>query len=227
MPTKFIPLAALAFAFFENQAVLADPPGVPTVGSIWGHTGSMATVSTAGQSNIYSDPLAHSVGDLVTIVVDLQNSIEKDQNTTTAKTTAVDAVINALLYPNDGTSRGYNFYNYHGVSPTSQWNSAQSFNGGGVVKNSEVTSTTIQARVVGVLPNGVLQIEARRLSKAGDEDTAMIMTGLVRPEDLSSANTISSSEVAELQIVQKGKGTLTANQRKGWLTKLYETIEPF
>ena len=179
------------------------------------------------KKSMYSDPLAHSVGDLVTIVVDLQNSIEKDQNTTTAKTTAVDAVINALLYPNDGTSKGYNFYNYHGVSPTSQWNSAQSFNGGGTVKNSEVTSTTIQARVVGVLPNGVLQIEARRLSKAGDEDTSMIMTGLVRPEDLSSSNSISSSEVAELQIVQKGKGTLTANQRKGWLTKLYETIEPF
>jgi flagellar L-ring protein precursor FlgH len=224
MLTKFAPLGLLLLA---SQSVIADPPGVPTVGSIWGHTGAMASVSTAGQSNMYSDPLAHSVGDLVTIVVDLQNSIEKDQNTTTAKTTAVDAVINALLYPNDGTSKGYNFYNYHGVSPTSQWNSAQSFNGGGVVKNSEVTSTTIQARVVGVLPNGVLQIEARRLSKAGDEDTAMIMTGLVRPEDLSSSNSVSSSEVAELQIVQKGKGTLTANQRKGWLTKLYETIEPF
>jgi len=225
MLTKFISLGALLLA--ATQSVIADPPGVPTVGSIWGHTGAMATVSTAGQSNMYSDPLAHSVGDLVTIVVDLQNSIEKDQNTTTAKTTAVDAVINALLYPNDGTSKGYNFYNYHGVSPTTQWNSAQSFNGGGTVKNSEVTSTTIQARVVGVLPNGVLQIEARRLSKAGDEDTSMIMTGLVRPEDLSSSNSVSSSEVAELQIVQKGKGTLTANQRKGWLTKLYETIEPF
>ena len=224
MLTKLAPLGVLLLA---TQSVIADPPGVPTVGSVWGHTGAMASVSTAGQSNLYSDPLAHSVGDLVTIVVDLQNSIEKDQNTTTAKTTAVDAVINALLYPNDGTSKGYNFYNYHGVSPTTQWNSAQSFNGGGTVKNSEVTSTTIQARVVGVLPNGVLQIEARRLSKAGDEDTAMIMTGLVRPEDLSSANSISSSQVAELQIVQKGKGTLTANQRKGWLTKLYETIEPF
>jgi flagellar L-ring protein precursor FlgH len=225
MLTKFISAGALLLA--ASQAVIADPPGVPTVGSIWGHTGAMAAVSTAGQSNMYSDPLAHSVGDLVTVVVDLQNSIEKDQNTTTAKTTAVDAVINALLYPNDGTSKGYNFYNYHGVSPTTQWNSAQSFNGGGTVKNSEVTSTTIQARVVGVLPNGVLQIEARRLSKAGDEDTSMIMTGLVRPEDLSSSNSVSSSEVAELQIVQKGKGTLTANQRKGWLTKLYETIEPF
>ena len=184
-------------------------------------------VSMAPASSICSDPLAHSVGDLVTIVVDLQNTITKAQNTTTAKTTAVDAVINALLYPNDGTSRGYNFYNYHGQSPTTSWNSSQAFNGGGTVANNEAASTTIQARVIDVAPNGVLRIEATRLSKAGDEDTSMILTGLIRPEDLSTGNSISSSRVADLQILQKGKGTITNNQRKGWLTKFYEFIEPF
>jgi flagellar L-ring protein precursor FlgH len=219
--------AALIALVLGSARIASADPGEPTVGSIWGHTGGIATVSTAGQSNIYSDPLAHSVGDLVTIVVDLQNSVEKDQNTTTAKATAVDAVINALLYPPNGTSRGFNFANYQGASPTTQWSSTQSFNGGGTVKNSEATSTTIQARVVGVESNGVLRIAARRLSKAGDEDTAMILTGLVRPEDLSTSNTISSSLVADLQIVQKGKGTLSEDQRKGWLTKLYEFLDPF
>jgi flagellar L-ring protein precursor FlgH len=224
MPTKIAWLIALGLG---AARIAGADPGEPTVGSIWGHTGGIAAVSTAGQSNIYSDPLAHSVGDLVTIVVDLQNSVEKDQNTTTAKATAVDAVINALLYPPNGTSRGFNFANYQGTSPTTQWSSTQSFNGGGTVKNSEATLTTIQARVVGVEPNGVLRIAARRLSKAGDEDTAMILTGLVRPEDLSTTNAISSSLVADLQIVQKGKGTLTEDQRKGWLTKLYEFLDPF
>jgi flagellar L-ring protein precursor FlgH len=219
--------AALIALVLGSARIASADPGEPTVGSIWGHTGGIATVSTAGQSNIYSDPLAHSVGDLVTIVVDLQNSVEKDQNTTTAKATAVDAVINALLYPPNGTSRGFNFANYQGASPTTQWSSTQSFNGGGTVKNSEATSTTIQARVVGVESNGVLRIAARRLSKAGDEDTAMILTGLVRPDDLSTSNTISSSLVADLQIVQKGKGTLSEDQRKGWLTKLYEFLDPF
>lgn len=215
-----------AFALGAARIANADP-GEPTVGSIWGHSGSMAAVSTAGQSNLYSDALAHSVGDLVTIVVDLQNSVEKDQNTTTAKATAVDAVLNALLYPPNGTSRGFQFLNNKGQPPTTSWNSSQTFNGGGTVKNTEATSTTIQARVVGVMPNGVLQIAAKRLSKAGDEDTVMILTGLVRPEDLSTTNTISSSMVADLQIVQKGKGTLTEDQRKGWLTKLYEFLDPF
>jgi flagellar L-ring protein precursor FlgH len=223
MTSKFALTAV--FALGSAQVLCADP--APTPGSVWGHTTPSATVYTAGPSSIYSDPLAHSVGDLLTIVVDLQNQITKDQNTTTAKTTAVDAVINSLLYPNDGTSRGYNFYNYHGQSPTASWSSAQSFNGGGTIKNQETASTTIQARVTSVAPNGVLRVEATRLSKAGDEDTSMILTGLVRPEDLSTTNTISSSNVADLQILQKGKGTITSNQRKGWLTKLYEFIEPF
>jgi len=224
MMSKFVLTAVLALG--SARALCADP--APAVGSVWGHASGASTVCTAaGPSSLYGDPLAHAVGDLVTIVVDLQNTITKAQNTTTAKATAVDAVINALLYPNDGTSRGYNFYNYHGQSPTTSWTSNQTFNGGGTVANNEAASTTIQARVVSVASNGVLRIEATRLSKAGDEDTSMVLTGLVRPEDLSTTNVISSSNVADLEILQKGKGTLTNDQRKGWLTKFYEFIEPF
>jgi flagellar L-ring protein precursor FlgH len=227
MLIKFLRLLRIGALTAAAIDLASADPGVPTIGSVWGHTGGLQMVSTAGQSSIYSDPLAHSVGDLVTIVVDLTNSVEKDQNTTTAKTAAVNAVINSILYPNDNSNKGFNFLNNHGANPTVSWNASQSFGGGGTLKNTEATSTTIEARVVSILPNGVLQIEARRLSKAADEDSAMILTGQVRPEDLSTSNTISSSMVAELQIVQKGKGTLTNNQRKGWLTKLYEFLSPF
>jgi flagellar L-ring protein precursor FlgH len=222
MTNKFIWTAVLTLG--SVQVICADPN---TPGSVWSHVGGTPTLSTAPMTAMYGDPLAHSVGDLVTIIVDLQNQITKAQNTTTAKATAVDAVINALLYPNDGTNHGYNFYANHGQVPTTSWNSSQTFNGGGTVANNETASTTIQARVIEVEANGVLRVEATRLSKAGDEDTSMILTGLVRPEDLSTTNTISSSEMADLQILQKGKGTVTNNQRKGWLTKFYEFVEPF
>jgi flagellar L-ring protein precursor FlgH len=75
--------------------------------------------------------------------------------------------------------------------------------------------------------NGVMRVQATRMSKAGEEDTSMILTGFVRPEDLSSSNSISSSRVAQLSILQKGKGTISENQKKGWLTKLYEFLSPF
>jgi len=218
--------STLVLAALSAGTLCADPTP-PAVGSVWGHSTTASTVSVSGPSSIYGDPLAHSVGDLVTIVVDLQNQITKDQNTATSKTTAVNAAISSLVYPSDATNHGWSWYGYHGQTPTLAWNSAQSFNGGGTVANQETASTTIQARVIGVGSNGVLRVEATRMSKAGDEDTSMILTGLVRPEDLSTANSISSSRVADLEIIQKGKGTITNNQRKGWLTKFYEFIEPF
>ena len=129
--------------------------------------------------------------------------------------------------PPDASNHGWSWYGYHGQTPTLAWNSSQSFNGGGTIANQETASTTIQARVVAVAANGVMRVEATRLSKAGEEDTSMILSGLVRPEDLSQGNSISSSRVADLQILQKGKGTITNDQRKGWLTKIYEFLQPF
>jgi flagellar L-ring protein precursor FlgH len=197
------------------------------IGSVWGHPTGAAQPCMSAAASIYGDPLAHSVGDLVTIVVDLQNTLAKAQQTKTSKDTALTAVLNSLLYPTDSTNHGYNFLNYHGANPTTSWSSTQSFNGGGTVNNTETASTTIQAKVIEVLPNGVLRVAASRMSRAGQEDTSMVLTGLVRPDDLSTSNTIASSRVADLEILQKGKGTLTDDQKKGWLTKFYEFIEPF
>ena len=208
-------------------SLLAADPYVPAVGSVWGHPGSQANPNTSGSASVFSDPLAHNVGDTITIIVDLSNSITKDQNTKTAKTASVNDQLNSLLYPPDGTNHGYSFYTYHGVTPQMNWSANQSFNGGGTVANTEADSTTIQARVVEVESNGVMRVAAVRLSKAGDEDTRMVLTGLIRPEDLNTDNSIASSRVADLQIVQKGKGTLSESQKKGWLTKLYEFLSPF
>jgi flagellar L-ring protein FlgH len=221
MMSKFAMTAALALT--ASNALNADP----VLGSVWGHPNGAAAVSTAGPSSICSDPIARSVGDLVTIVVDLENDTTKVQDTKTNKTTSVTGQINTLVYPPDGTNHGWSWYTAKGQTPQVNWNSAQTYDGGGTIANTEATSTTIQARVISVAPNGVLRIEATRLSKAGEEDTSMILTGLVRPEDLSTANSVSSSRVSDLEILQKGKGTLTNNQRKGWLTKFYEFVEPF
>jgi flagellar L-ring protein precursor FlgH len=225
--TLTLTLAAVGRAAADPAPMPSPTPAPQGVGSVWGHPSNQANPNQAGAASLYADQLAHGVGDLITIVVDLSNSVNKAQNTSTSKATSVAATLGSLVYPPNGSNNGWNFYTYHGAVPTSSWTSAQSFNGGGTVANSESQSTTIQARVIEVMSNGVLRVEAVRLSKAGDEDTRMILTGLVRPEDLATDNSISSSRVADLQIVQKGKGTLTEDQRKGWLTKFYEFINPF
>ena len=224
MTNKLILTIALALG---SAGLLAADPFVPAVGSVWGHPGGQAAPMSSGPASVYSDPLARNVGDTVTIIVDLTNTITKDQNTKTAKTASVNDTINSLVYPPDGSNHGFSFYTLHGAVPTMQWSANQAFAGGGSLANDEADSTTIQARVVEVEANGNLRVQATRLSKAGDEDTRMILTGIVRPDDLNTDNSISSSRVADLQIVQKGKGALSESQRKGWLTRLYEFLNPF
>lgn len=227
MMNKLTLTAVIGLATVRVLSADAVPPTQPQIGSTWGHSTRTSTVNASGSTSLFGDPVARGVGDLVTIVVDLQNEITKDQSTKTAKDAAVAAAINQLGYPPDATNHGWSWYTYHGQTPTVAWNSTQSFNGGGTLANTETASTTIQARVMDIGTNGVMRIQATRFSKAGEEDTSMILTGFVRPEDLSTANSVSSSRVAQLSIIQKGKGTITNNQRKGWLTKLYEFIQPF
>ena len=167
------------------------------------------------------------MGDLITIVVDLQNTITKDQDTKSSKDASVADAISQLIYPPDASNHGYSWYTYHGQTPGMGWSAKHAFDGGGTIANSETASTTIQARVMDIGANGVMRVQATRMSKAGEEDTSMILTGFVRPEDLSSSNSISSSRVAQLSILQKGKGAISEEQKKGWLTKLYEFLSPF
>ena len=112
-------------------------------------------------------------------------------------------------------------------NPHSVWEGARTFDGNGKIENTETLTSTIQARVTDVLPNKVLRIEATRRVQAGDETSFLVLTGFVRSEDVTSANSVLSTQVADLQLKQVGQGAISREQRKGWLTRLWETISPF
>lgn len=189
-------------------------------GSIWPASGSAGATTT-----LYCDRTAASVGDLITIVVNISVSASKNQSTDTSKNASVNDTITALGYPyTDGTP---DWYRYRNQPPLVTWNAAESWKGGGKMSNTEGFTTTIQARIVDAMPNGVLRVEARRRYEMGKEKSDLILTGLVRREDLSPANSVSSDRVADMQLTQDGKGPLSRNSRKGWLTTLYEFINPF
>jgi flagellar L-ring protein FlgH len=189
-------------------------------GSIWPNSGAPGSNTT-----LYGDQVAASVGDLITIVVNLSAVATRDQSTDTSKAASVADTITALGYPETG---GWpDWYRYRNQAPQMGWNAAQSYKGAGKMSNTEVFTTTIAARVVDALPNGVLRIEARRRSETGKEKSDLILTGLVRRQDLSTGNSVSSNQIADLQIKQEGTGPLSRNTRKGWLTTFYEFINPF
>jgi flagellar L-ring protein precursor FlgH len=193
------------------------------VGSLWGKQNNV-------KGSLIADSKAHQLGDLLTIVVNLQSSASKQANTATSKSSAVNDAISSLFYAPVGAGEpnsAYEFYLDRNRTPQMNWNSAKAFAGGGSLNNTETLVTTVQARVVDILPSGVMRVEAYRRVRASDEESEMKMVGFVRQEDISGTNTIDSSRVADLTIIQEGSGPITRDNKKGWLTKLYEFISPF
>jgi flagellar L-ring protein precursor FlgH len=81
--------------------------------------------------------------------------------------------------------------------------------------------------VTDVLPNGNLVIEGVRVVTFSGETQYVSLHGLVRPDDITSANTVASSNIADVRIEFVSEGSLTDAQKKGWLTKLYDTLRPY
>ncbi len=153
---------------------------------------------------------------MVTIVVNLSQVSSRAKTLATAKTTSVNDSLTSLLIPNNVAG---NYGN--------QWAGNQSFSGSGSQTSNETMTTTVEARITEVYPNGTLKIEARRVQQNDKERTTMTLSGVIRQQDLDSTNSISSTQVADLQIKSDGVGDVTRATRKGWLTTFYEFINPF
>ena len=172
---------------------------------------------------MYADKRASRVGDLITIVVQESTTANKDDTTSTSKAASLDAAITAFLY----SPAASGLLTKGGQLPALKYNSANSFSGGGTIKNSEQIVAQVTVRVIDVLPNGNMMVEGTRETSFAGEKQNIVLRGIVRPEDVASNNTVFSYNVADAKIQIIGKGAITDSQRKGWFTKIWDKISPF
>jgi flagellar L-ring protein precursor FlgH len=170
-----------------------------------------------------ADKRAAVMGDILTIVVQENNTATKDQNTRTSKESGIDAAIEAFLYSPDASK----LLTHNGKMPAIKLNAKQNFEGGGRISNAEKITARIAVRVIDVLPNGNLVIEGTRQTSFSGETQDAILRGVVRTEDIAANNTVFSYNVADATIKYISKGTVSDNQRKGWFTRVWEKVTPF
>ncbi|MBE0539912.1 MAG: flagellar basal body L-ring protein FlgH [Verrucomicrobia bacterium] len=170
-----------------------------------------------------SDKRAHAVGDVLTILVQENNSASKDQTTKTSKSSSVDAGVASFFY----SPAASGFLTHNGQMPVLKAASKQDFDGGGKISNSERITARIAVRVVDTLPNGNLVIEGQRTTSFSGESQDAILRGVVRSEDIAANNTVYSYNIADATIKYVSKGTVSDAQRKGWFTRIWDKITPF
>lgn len=173
--------------------------------------------------SLVADKRATMVGDILTIIVQENNTASKDNSTSTSKKTGIDAAVEAFFYSPDASK----LLTKKGKMPALRMNSEQDFEGGGKISNTERVTARIAVRVIDVLPNGNLVIEGTRQIAFSGETQDAVLRGVVRREDIAANNTIYSYNIADATIRYVSKGTVSDNQRKGWFTKVWEKVTPF
>lgn len=185
-----------------------------------------------GEANyLFGDNRARNVGDVVMV-----NIVETAQSTLKADTTADRdssmqlGVSNwfgkqeAALIPM-GQSVG--LVGKVGSTPMISSSATNAFTGSGETKRESSVTATLAARVVRVLPGGLLQIEGAREVKVNNETQILVVRGLARTKDITPSNSISSTYLADAKIEYYGQGVLADKQRPGWLSRILENVWPF
>lgn len=190
-----------------------------STGSVWKDAGPTASM--------YSDRKAVKVGDVVTVVVQETASVSSSRSTSSEKSSTTQDQLSQLLYSAAAYGASGAPLSKGGELPGVGWSSNRSFEGAGSVSGQQTVQSRLSAVVIDRLPNGNLVIEGIRKVSYTNEQNFVILRGMIRPTDILADNTILSSRIADAEIELIAEGSLSEDQRQGWLNRLYSWLNPF
>lgn len=194
--------------------VTMPPAPRPEPGSLW----------VPGSKQFFKDSRAHQMGDVVTVVIEENASASSSGKTDTARAHSQQAGILGLPWISGHLlERGIPL----GVADLANTQSDRSFSGTGNTNRTDTLTANIAAVVTQVMPNGLLVIQGQREVLVNYEKQKLLLTGIIRPEDISSANTIPSSKIAEARIAYSGDGTVDENQTPQYGVRWLDKVLPF
>lgn len=181
------------------------------------------------EDTLFADSRARRVGDIVLVKLVENTKAQNKAETTASKDSNANYQVNALF----GRDRA-GFIPLVTVGPTADMglpalnsSSASDLNATGKTKRENYVTSSLAARVLRVLPGGLLQIEGAREIRVNDETEYMVVRGMVRAKDVDADNSVYSTQLADASIQYYGKGVLADKQKPGWFIRLMDNIWPF
>jgi flagellar L-ring protein precursor FlgH len=203
----------------QDQQILTDarqpPPEAGGANSLW----------RVGARAFFNDQRAHRIGDILTVNIAIDDSAQTQNQTTAGRTTTNSAGMPHFLGLESSLGRFLpgGFDPAHAIETSTATNNA----GSGQIRRAEQIRLTIAAVVTAVLPNGNMVIQGTQEVRTNGELRQLTVSGIVRPEDISSSNTILHTQIAEARISYGGRGDISALQRTPAGTAILQRINPF
>ena len=172
----------------------------------------------------FKDQRAHRIGDILTVMVTIDDSAQISNATTRKRSSGNEANVGTSLGSVFGKKiPGVDLDATGGIST----GGSMTDGGTGSVNRKESLQTNVAVVVTQVLPNGNLVIEGRQEVRVNFEVRDLIVAGIVRPEDIQSDNTIVSEKIAEARIAYGGRGQITDVQQPRYGQQIADAILPF
>jgi flagellar L-ring protein precursor FlgH len=163
----------------------------------------------AGYSgSLLQDKRALRVGDILTIVLEESTQSRKSAGTSYGKESEISLAPGRVL--------GKNIDEFD-----TSLSGSRDFRGSAQSSQQNALSGSIAVTVHQVLPNGTLFIKGEKSLRLNQGDEFIRLSGLVRLEDINSANYVSSQNIANARITYSGKGVLNDSNNAGWLTRFF------
>jgi flagellar L-ring protein precursor FlgH len=178
----------------------------------------------ASMRPLFEDRRARYVGDILTVNITESNSASAESASNAKRAGSTKAGIRALgVYPLDNIKQ---FKKLNGLNIDA--NSANSFEGGGDVENTNTFRGAITVTVIDVYPNGNLLVSGEKQVSIGHQQEFIRLSGVVNPRDVKSAtNSVESSRIADARIEYKATGYISEAQVMGWLARFFLSALPF
>jgi flagellar L-ring protein precursor FlgH len=176
----------------------------------------------SGSRAFFKDQRAAQVGDILTVLVNIADTAKLANATGTTRTGTEAAGLPNLLGLEKKMAAA-------GMDPKNllSTNSTNANTGTGTVVRAENVTVRLAAVVTQVLPNGNLVVAARQEVRVNSELRELQVTGVVRPQDIASDNTVLHDRMAEARIAYGGRGTLTDLQTPRYGQQIMDILLPF
>lgn len=200
---------------YHPVAAPPAPAPVHLANSLW----------TSGAHSFFHDPRASHVGDILTVDISIADAAKISDTTKRSRDNSNNAGLSNFF----GLEGPLAAALPAGADPSKLVNMASttSNSGSGSVDRSEDINLTLAAIVTQVLPNGNLVIRGHQQVLVNNELRDLQISGIVRTEDITNANTVGLSQIAEARISYGGKGQITDVQQPPYGDQLYDILMPF
>ncbi|AYC99656.1 flagellar basal body L-ring protein FlgH [Neorhizobium sp. NCHU2750] len=169
------------------------------------------------QAALFKDARALNIGDILTVTIKINDKADFDNETKLEKS-------------NDHTNAWNANATIFGWKPSTDstigFNGESNADGKGSTTRSEQLNLLVAAVVTGVLENGNLLISGSQEVRVNHEIRILNVAGIVRPQDVDAANTISYDKIAEARISYGGRGRVTEIQQPPVGQQLLDLFSP-